>query len=109
MIETPVPDNNACMLQTAAGTHNTDSSPENVCFFMMPDSPCTSAGLNNISNPRVPVLFIKTVNNPYDTLKSCFSKLTDQQIHIIKSAFFSHYSKKEKDGYYIYTLRKLLI
>ncbi|MDR1524388.1 MAG: hypothetical protein LBS79_03885 [Tannerella sp.] len=110
MIKTRVPATDACMqTKLFAGTHNADSSPEDGCFFIMPDTPFTSAGLNNISNSRVPVSFIKTVNNPYDTQKSCFSNLTDRQIHITKSTFFLHYSKKEKDGYYIYALRKLLI
>lgn len=102
--------NDACIQANLfVGTNDTDSLPEDGYFFMMPDTPFTPAGLNNISNSRVPVSFIKTVNNPYYTLKSCFSSLTHQQAHIIKSTFFSHYAKKEKDGYYIYTLRKLLI
>ncbi|MDR1116108.1 MAG: hypothetical protein LBL33_08205 [Tannerella sp.] len=110
MVRTHVPVNDACMQANPfVGMNDTDSLPEDGYFFMMPDTPFIPAGLNNISNSRVPVSLIKTVNNPYYTLKSCVSSLIHQQIHIIELAFFSYYAKKEKDGYYIYALRKLLI
>jgi hypothetical protein len=88
---------------------DTGSATEESCFYLMPDAPPVPVGLNSEPGSRVPVFSLKTVNNPYSTLKSCFSNLTHQQIHIIRSVFFLHYSKKEKDGYYIYALRKLLI
>jgi hypothetical protein len=91
-------------------TGDTDTpSKEDGRFYIMPNAPFIPVGLNSLPNSRVPVFFLKTVNNPYSTLKSCLSNLTRQQIYIIRSAFFLHYSKKERDGYYIYALRKLLI
>jgi hypothetical protein len=108
----PIPGRDAGGVQNGRLCYSgdTDSTPSKEGrFYLMPDAPFIPVGLNSVPNSRVPVSFLKTVNHPYSTLKSCLSNLTHQQIHIIRSAFFLHYSKKEKDGYYIYALRKLLI
>lgn len=111
MIKTRVPANDICrQTNLFADAHRAGASPEKSCFFLTPDAPFALAGgVNHLSNPRTPVSFIKTVHNPCNTLETCFSSLTSRQIHILRDLFFSHYSKKEKDGYYIYALRKLLI
>jgi hypothetical protein len=106
VINTHVPVRDASVFSHAGDTGH---DPEEGHSYIMPEAPFIPAGLNSISNPRIPVFFFKTVNNPYNTLQSCFLNLTIRQIHITRSAYFSHYSKKEKDGYYLYALRKLLI
>ncbi len=82
---------------------------EKTFFFTVHDSPAIPAGLTKISNPRVPVSIIRTGHNPYGILKFYFSQITQNQLYTTGYTFVSHYSKKEYDGYYIYTLRKLLI
>ena len=79
------------------------------CFLTVPDTPSVPAGLNIYSNSRLPVIIAKAENNPYSMLKSCFSKRTNQQLNTIKAIYTTLYSQKEKEGYYIYALRKLLI
>ncbi|MDR0395547.1 MAG: hypothetical protein LBH77_10360 [Tannerella sp.] len=79
------------------------------CFFIVPDTPPVPAGLNLSSHPRLPVIIAKAGNNPYRMLKFCFSKRTDQQLNTTQTNYTVLYAQKEKEGYYIYALRKLLI
>jgi hypothetical protein len=89
-------------------SHN--ASPSGKTYFLtIPDTPSVPAGLNLLSNSRLPVIIAQAENNPYSMLKSCFSKRTIQQLNTTKAIYISLYSQKEKEGYYIYALRKLRI
>ncbi|MDR1380230.1 MAG: hypothetical protein LBJ47_01995 [Tannerella sp.] len=111
IVNTHIPEKNigGGMQSPFVCTDDTESVPNGGHFYITSDAPFIPAGLNSIPGSRVPFSFFKTVNNPYNTLKSCLLNLIHRKIHIIRTAFFLHYSKKEKDGYYIYALRKLLI
>jgi hypothetical protein len=78
-------------------------------FFILPDTPPVPAGLNLSSHPRLPVLITKTGNNPCRLFTSCFSHRTGQQLNTARTNYTLLYAQKEKEGYYIYALRKLLI
>ncbi len=87
-----------------------DDSPSGKdCFLITPDTPSVPAGLNMLPHPTLPVIIAKTENNPYGMQHACFSRQTNRQLNITKINYTSLYSQKEKEGYYIYALRKIRI
>ncbi len=93
-----------------ADISNTATIPlEKDYSFNMLDIPFIPVGLNKISNPGVPISVIKAGNNSHCKLKSYFLRLTLQQLSTNRDIYISLCSQKEKDGYYLFTLRKLLI
>ena len=85
------------------------SLPDNNYFLKAPDTPLAAISFQNISQVRVPVVIVKTENNPFFMLKSCFSSIIHRQFQTTQFINTAVYTQMEKDGYYIFALRKLLI
>lgn len=70
--------------------------------------PGSAAG--RIQTSRVPASVFKSAGgDAFSKLKMLFSRRTHSRFQIVATTYSSYYSRKEKDGYYIYALRKLLI
>lgn len=79
------------------------------CFFTAVEAVFSNLS-NRIQSARIPTSFFKTSNhNSFHRLNLFFSRITQGKLLAAESAFATYYSRKTKDGYYIYALCKLLI
>ena len=107
LIYQPVSDNFTFQLSTTNPDNHT--SPDTHHYFNAPDTPLAPLSFQHTSQVRVPVSIVKTENNPFFMLKSCFTSIIHRQFQITQCINSSISTKLEKNGYYIFALRKLLI
>ena len=80
------------------------------CFLHRSDAAGIPAGLNRLPQFRVYSNAERTGHNEFHQLRIvCRTQSVAQQLHITLSAYRCLFAEREKTGYYIYTLRKLLI
>ncbi|MCC8145141.1 MAG: hypothetical protein LIO93_01605 [Bacteroidales bacterium] len=90
--------------------NKTETFPLNNGFsFTERDTSSVPVGFRMMCYPRSVLKISKTGNHSFRMLKYCFSLLTNRQLYTTKLTFATQYSQKEKNGYYIYELQKLLI
>ncbi|MCL1821208.1 MAG: hypothetical protein FWG22_00125 [Prolixibacteraceae bacterium] len=83
---------------------------EDIPFYAVYRALMAQGGLSNrISCPRLPVTMLNTDSGSSFMLKSYFSSIKRRQLSSVRTIYISFRSQKEKDGYYLYALRKLLI
>jgi hypothetical protein len=93
----------------ASSTHDGPATGQDV-FLTVPDMPSVPApGWNTSSHSRLPVITVKAENHPYSLLKICFSKRISRRLSATRAVYTALSSQKEKEGYYLYALRKLRI
>jgi len=107
LIYQPVSDNFTFQLLTT--NPNNPIPPDTQQYFKAPDTPLAPLSFQHTSQVRVPVSIVKTENNPFFMLKSCFTSIIHRQYQITQFINTSISTKLEKNGYYIFALRKLLI
>lgn len=87
---------------------NPDSLPADSCFVVAEGT--FSRLLSRNLSARSFIAVVKTANfHSYHKSNLIFTRLTHQRLYSVNFLFITHYSRKAKDGYYIYVLRKLLI
>lgn len=86
------------------------SSPLDNNYFFDIDEPFISAGLDRTANSRIPTTKVVDTQGSNHLLRAMsHSKLAFQQLYTTKSIYDSFYAEKRMSGYYLYTLRQLLI
>lgn len=93
----------------AINSENASTPSEDNYFFTVFENSFVPMGTQRVFNARIPLVVTKAENNSYFSRNTCFSQLTNQKLYTTKSIYVSLNAEKEKDGYYIYTLRKLRI
>ena len=92
------------------GCDRTHSIPCHHDFaFDLPDQAGIPAGLNRAPHFRTPTNLAREETGSHHLRTACCSQLVSLQLCTTRSAFLTLHAEKEKAGYYLYTLRKLLI
>jgi hypothetical protein len=100
----------AAVTSPAATSSHTLSAPsEKDHFLMPPNMPTSPLAINSIINAGIPATYARTGENTHHSLKSCYSLLSARRFFMTQSTYISHYARKVKNGYYLFTLRQLRI
>ena len=95
---------------TAAGCDRTHSCPDhNTLAFDLPDQAGIPAGLNRAPHFRTPTSLTREETGSHHWRTACCSQLISLQLYTTRTTVLTLHAEREKAGYYLYTLRKLLI
>ncbi len=74
-----------------------------------PDHPCIPTGVNRTQPFHLPTTFVREYNGSNCLRLSCCALSVSLMLGVTRVTFLSLHAEKEYSGYYLYSLRKLLI